>query len=407
MSILVKKKRRIALVVPALESSGGVSAVARFVLETIHRSGWLEPRLVSLSCSARDDLSVALSKPKSWFKGVNTKDGIWCGQPFTRVGSFASEFEFQRYCPRLPLVQILKDCDLVQVVCGSPAWANTVIGFDKPVSMQVATLAKVERRLRNAKSRGALAMWRKAMTPITSIMENRALRMANAIQVENKWMFKYAKDINKDRNVDLICAPPGIDTDFFRPIDARNLKSRPYILCVGRMSDPRKNVNLLLNAYALLPNRLRMNVRLIMAGSSAPSDFFWQEVERLKLNEQVSFILKPNRTKLLGLYQKASVFALPSDEEGLGVVLLEAMACALPVISTRCGGPENIITDNLDGYLIPRGDAENLSKCLTALLENPDRNMDMGRKARETIVQRYDNHIAGKAFMDVWDRLIE
>jgi glycosyltransferase involved in cell wall biosynthesis len=47
------------------------------------------------------------------------------------------------------------------------------------------------------------------------------------------------------------------------------------------------------------------------------------------------------------------VFALSSDEEGLGIVILEAMACAIPVVATKCGGPDGIITDGKDGYLIP------------------------------------------------------
>ena len=66
------------------------------------------------------------------------------------------------------------------------------------------------------------------------------------------------------------------------------------------------------------------------------------------------------------MYQRAAVFALPSDDEGLGIVILEAMACGVPVVATRCGGPEDIITDGTDGFLVPRYDAGALASRLVS-----------------------------------------
>src|SRR6202043_1838740 len=99
-----------------------------------------------------------------------------------------SELEFQRYRPRRALTILLADCDLVQMVCGSAAWANAVLGLGKPVSVHVATRAKIERRRRDAHPQGLFGWWRKAMTPITNRLDDRALRCADAVQVMNPWM---------------------------------------------------------------------------------------------------------------------------------------------------------------------------------------------------------------------------
>ena len=99
------------------------------------------------------------------------------------------------------------------------------------------------------------------------------------------------------------------------------------------------------------------------------------------------------------------MFALTSDEEGLGLVLLEAMACGIPVVSTRSGGPDDIITDGQDGYLLPLDDALGISLRLRQLLQNEQKNAQMGENARRTIETRYDERIAGDTFLDMWDRL--
>jgi glycosyltransferase involved in cell wall biosynthesis len=400
------KKVVVGLVVPSLEQGGGVLSVAEFVYQTMLKNGRFEPRLVSLSTSAIDDLSVAVTKPSTWFKGIRTSKDLWRDRTYTRVGSFASELEFQRYRPRIGLSQLLADCDLIQVVCGSPAWANTVVGFGKPVALQVATRARVERRLRDANPQNLSGWWCKVMTEITDRMDDRGLCKVDAIQVENMWMLEYARKINGKRDVDLRYAPPGIDSELFSPLEHRDLNSDQYILCVGRLDDPRKNVALLLNAYAQLSQELRAQVRLVLAGFSGPSENFWLRAEALGVRERINYVARPSTIELVHLYQRASVFALSSDEEGLGVVLLEAMACGVPVVATRCGGPDGIITDGEDSYLVPPNDLSRMTARIESLLRNPALNLQMGQKARLKIERRYDERIAGAVFIDMWERLV-
>ncbi|MCX5724497.1 MAG: glycosyltransferase family 4 protein [Nitrospirae bacterium] len=397
----------IGLVVPSLEQGGGVPAVARFVKDVVLSSDRYDLKLISLATSAQDASSVGLSRPGSWWRGATSFQGTWEGLPFVSVGAVAGELEFQRYLPRRVLAEAVADCDLLQVICGSPASAYAVCGLGKPVSVQCATRARVERRRRDANPVGLAGWWRKGMTEITDRIDNWALHSVNAIQVENLWMYEYARELNDGREVDLRYAPPGVDAHSFCPGSERTLDRDPYVLCVGRLDDPRKNIGLLLEAYALIPLDIRSRMRLVLAGHAGPADSFWQRAEALGLRDRIAFLHHPSRDELISLYRQANLFALPSDEEGLGVVLLEAMACGIPVVSTRSGGPDSLITDGEDGYLVPLDDVAALADRIVRLHRNQGLNRMMGQRARATIEQRYAEEVARLAFLEVWDRLLQ
>jgi D-inositol-3-phosphate glycosyltransferase len=397
----------IGLVVPALEHGGGVPAVADFICGVISRTDRFRLRLISLSQSAIDHVGVAVSRPSSWLRGVQVEEDLWQGRPFSRIGSFGSEMEFQRYMPRAVLANALADCSLVQVVAGSPAWANAVIGLGKPVSLQVATRAKVERLRRGSRSDGSMAWWRKAMTEITDRYDDRALRAVDAVQLENPWMLEYARTINTGRaDVDISYSPPGVDAARFCPLPNRGGEAKPYILCVGRLDDPRKNVELVLKAFQQLPPSLS-HVNLVTAGAGRPSPEYWAQVEALGLSRRINHVHRPDADDLVKLFQHAAALALASDEEGFGMVVIEAMSCGVPVVATRCGGPDGIISDGEDGFLVPLNDATSMADRLSILCSDAALNVRMGQAARATVEVRYADDVAGQAFIDVWDRLLQ
>lgn len=403
------KKPKIALVVPSLFHGGGVPAVARFIKDSILRSGEFDLKLISLATAHNDESGVQLSDPASWFKGVTVKQGEWDGLPYFHVGSYLSELEFQRMKPRDQLQELLNDCDVIQVVSGSPAWALPVTGLGKPVALQVATRAIVERRRKEKVGRGPIAWWHWLMTRITNKMDDEALRKVDAVQVENFWMQDYAASIGAATSTWVRFAPPGVDAKVFHPVYQRmhSEMTDRYILSVGRFDDPRKNIGLLLEAYALMRFSLKDPPRLLLAGAGDPGADFWKRVRELDLDDCVSFHLRPTRGQLVRYYQQALCFALSSDEEGFGVVLAEAMACAVPVVATRCGGPESLITDTVDGFLVPMGNALVLANRMQALVQNIEMNARMGLVGRKTVEARFTLEIAGEAFLDTYRQLLQ
>ena len=102
-------------------------------------------------------------------------------------------------------------------------------------------------------------------------------------------------------------------------------------------------------------------------------------------------------------YQNSTIFVLSSRFEGFGLVLVEAMACGLPVVSFDCpAGPDEIITDGADGLLVPSGDVHALAEKLMTLMADEELRKRLGQQARQT-AQRYDM----KTIANQWRALFE
>jgi glycosyltransferase involved in cell wall biosynthesis len=400
-------RKTIGVVVPSFEDTGGVAAVTEFILRAIARRPDFDVRIISLATSARDACSLLASSPRTWRRGVTSSPGRQHGHDFVHVGARFGEFEFQRLAPRPQLARLLEGCDLIQVVAGVPAWARPVIGLGRPVVLQAATLTAVERRMRRARETGPLALWRAAMTRIVARLDAAALRQVDAVMVANPWMQAHALAAARGRPVRVLYAPPGVDTAVFRPAAADEAPAeRPYILAVGRFSDIRKNPLLLLTAYARLLQGPDDGPDLVLAGSDPPAPEFWARARALGLGGRIRMVLGPGAEALAALFRRSLCLVLSSDEEGFGVVVIEAMASGVPVVSTRCGGPDGIITDGVDGYLVDRDDAEAMAERLGRLALDPGAARAMGRRALATVEARFADRIAGEAFLKVYDDLL-
>jgi glycosyltransferase involved in cell wall biosynthesis len=273
------------------------------------------------------------------------------------------------------------------------------------VALQVATLVDVERRKLLAESARVSGAWRRTMTNLTSRLDHAALRRVDAVLVENPWMESLARSLSVAGRPLVRYAPPGVDIVRFRPVAPGETTpfDRPYILGVGRFADPRKNVDLMLEAFSRMAPAGRP--LLVLAGSEFPPDIV-SRAERLGVARDLHLVVRPSIEELARLYRHAMCFALSSDEEGFGVVVIEAMSSGVPVVATRCGGPEGIVADGSDGYLVHRDDADGMASRLTTLASDPELRAGMGRRARSTVEHRYSEEVAGRAYLDVYERLL-
>lgn len=400
-------KIEVGLVVPSLELGGGVPSVAAFLCDAAERTTDFQIRLVSLATAARDPLSVCVTRPSTWARGVGVDPaGKWRGRTYTRVGARFAEFEFQRYRRRRQLDDVLRGVDVIQMVCGSAAWANAVSKMGIPLAVQVATRAKVEREARHRTGTGVGRHWRNLMTSITDRLDDRGLANADALQVENPWMLEYARNIVGAGAATVVeYAPPGIDAEFFSPAADVAPVDGPYLLCVGRLADPRKNVKLLPAVLAELTRLGHRNLKLVLAGATEPDSQFWEAVERFGVASRVHVVIKPTATELRAIYRCAAAFVLPSDEEGLGIVLLEAMACGVPAVATACGGPDGVIDHGRSGFLVPCGDALGMAEHVHQILSDHTLSGGFRENGRALIEARYAQSVAAEAFFRVWRRL--
>ena len=406
LAVTMSAPARIALVVPNLSGGGGVPSVARFLARAIDRSGDLRCEFISLATSASDSASLRLASPRSWVEKPCVGRDTWEGREVCHVGAWFVEFEFQRYWPRRALSRMLEEFDLVQIVAGSPAYALVARDFPGPVALQVATLAAVERRERFRREKNPVGVWRRAMTWVTSRLDRAGAAVADRIFVENEWMMRTLSTWTVPERV--VLAPPGVDTKLFHPgpskYDATGADG--YILSVGRFADPRKSVRLLFEAYARLRARFSACPRLVLAGESGPSPADWARARELGVDGALFWHGRVSRERLAELYRGARLFVFPSAEEGLGLVLLEAMACGVPVVATRTEGARQALEDGRSGLLVPVGDALGLAIAMEKVITDTGLRDAMGRRARVLAETRYCEEATAPVFLETYRRLL-
>jgi glycosyltransferase involved in cell wall biosynthesis len=153
------------------------------------------------------------------------------------------------------------------------------------------------------------------------------------------------------------------------PVDHPWLQSGqpPVIIGIGRLVQ-QKDFPTLLRAFALV--RQHIDVRLIVLGEGEERGSLEDHVRKLEIEQDVAlpgFVANP-----YAYMARSALFALSSRWEGLGMVLIEAMACGTPVVSTDCpSGPREILEDGRWGRLVPIGSAETLAEAIIEALEDP------------------------------------
>lgn len=153
---------------------------------------------------------------------------------------------------------------------------------------------------------------------------------------------------------------------------------------------PRKGLTHLITAFAQVVGRVPASELHIIGRPENPDyfQFLKQQVTEQGLSEKVIFLPEMPQQELCYKVAQSTVLVLPSLSEGLGRVLIEAMAATTPVIGTTVGGIPDIIQDGLTGFLVPPGDENALAEKMIYLLENPDEVVAMGQRGRE-FVQSY------------------
>ena len=178
--------------------------------------------------------------------------------------------------------------------------------------------------------------------------------------------------------------PNGVEERFFL---SRDFPEKPSLdlLFVGSWLD-RKGVYYLVDAFALLAKN-NSAVRLTVAGCGSSGEDV-RSAFPAEVRERVRVIPLFNREEILGLYQAHDISLLPSLMEGMPLTLLEAMATAMPVVTTNTCGMADVVEDGFNGLLVPPADAEKLAQGVERLSQSSDLRKRLGLAAQETM-RRY------------------
>jgi colanic acid/amylovoran biosynthesis glycosyltransferase len=193
----------------------------------------------------------------------------------------------------------------------------------------------------------------------------------------------------------------GVDPDLYsiRP-DPGN--SKPNILCVGRLV-PAKGQHILLEACRQLKQK-GVPFHLTIVGDGPDRHSLEDFATTNNMNACVTFTGLLGQDKVRVHYDKADLFVLASFAEGVPVVLMEAMAKEIPVISTRITGIPELIDHQHDGLLARPGDPDDLALQILTLLENPELREQIGKAGRRKVIEEYNQHNNNRLMVDLLTR---
>jgi glycosyltransferase involved in cell wall biosynthesis len=231
---------------------------------------------------------------------------------------------------------------------------------------------------------------RRAGGPLLRSLERSTLRRAAVVWATSPAARTLVAEAGGLRAEQVRHVPIPIDTNTFTPMpDAewQTALERPELIFVGRADDPRKNLPLLLDAFARLRER-RPETRLSLVG----------DPPRVPLPDGVAVLGRvPSVAEPL---RRAALFVLPSLQEGFGIVVAEALACGVPVLVTPCGGPEELVRDSEGGEVLSSFDPDELAQRAEGLLGDHERLTRMRQRGRDYVLREHDRARLGAALAE-------
>lgn len=177
---------------------------------------------------------------------------------------------------------------------------------------------------------------------------------------------------------------------------------KPLWVIAGRLEE-QKGHDLLFEALVPIV-RQGLDFTLVVAGDGSRRGWLEQQAISLGLSPRVQFV--GQQEDVGGLLAAADAVLLPSRWEGLPLVLLEAMARGRPVVATAVGGVADVLTDGVNGTLVPPADVAALTTALEALHRKADRAWRMGRAAASTVREHYTWHAVIDGFESLYDEVM-
>ena len=222
----------------------------------------------------------------------------------------------------------------------------------------------------------------------------RVLGASAAVTAVSRWLAEQATALAPAARP--VVAPMPVATELFAPGDA---EGRDGLLFVGRLT-AQKGVDRLLRALAAT----RRRPRLAVVGDGPERESLRERAAALDLGDRVTWVGALAQPALAEHYRRAEALVVPSHEEGLGLVAVEAALCATPVVAFDSGGLRDVVADGETGVLVPAGDVAALASAADDLLapDAADRRTRLGRAARTRALAAFAPESVAARYLDVY-----
>lgn len=222
----------------------------------------------------------------------------------------------------------------------------------------------------------------------------RVVRHASAYTFVSRWLRDEACAMTP--LADPVVAPMPIATSMFAPPAPTAV--RDGVLFVGRLN-AQKGVAELLEALA----RQRTPARATIVGDGPDAAVLREQAAALGLGERITWLPGVSQLQLAELYGAAQVLAVPSRDEGLGLVAAEAMLCETPVVAFDSGGLPDVVTPDATGILVPLGDVAGFARALDSVMEDRGHAAALGTRGRVDALARFGPSAVAARYRAVYD----
>ncbi len=306
------------------------------------------------------------------------------GYPCYQFGARYPEFEFNAHrFDHTSLQQLLPSPIACVAVSGNNHAARPFFDLDLPYGMWPGSTY-----WEDCRDRVLRAPWtaRKVCDLLSKApaerLEYRLFSKAKKIIVDTRYTQKYTLRLNSSWSSKISIVPVSVDTHRYHPVQQ---PGRQSIIFVGRLSDPRKNLSLLLDAFSIV-GRQHQELQLILVGSGdEATDRILKEhpyADRIRWLQGIS-----DEEKIVHI-QNALALVIPSHQEGFGIMGAEALACGTPVISTPCGGPQDYVMDGETGFLLRGFEPTEMAEAITRFVQDHPLHTRLAQQARDFAIQR-------------------
>ncbi len=205
--------------------------------------------------------------------------------------------------------------------------------------------------------------------------------------------------------VPIVVISNGVDIPPLPNIAQRRKNETPIVLCVGRV-DEDKNLLLLFQAAAIV--RAQHPVQFVIVGDGGKLKTYREYVRRNNLSDCIRFTgaIKPTSVILKNWYARANVFVIPSLIETQSIVVLEAMAAALPVVAVRAGALPELVKHKETGFLSPVATSSHFAKAILAALNDPKKAEEYGLGGRELVERVHERKHCMDELMNLYEKAL-
>lgn len=173
-------------------------------------------------------------------------------------------------------------------------------------------------------------------------------------------------------------------------------------ITAGNLVD-RKNHAMLVDAFSIVHSRIQ-NTKLIIIGSGPLEKRIKRQIREMELSCCVEMTGRLSRNDIASKFAKSDCFVLASKYETFGVVLIEAMASGLPIVSTRCGGPDGFVSKDV-GILVENNNVEALAEGMVASIEN--RQKYNPKEIRKYAMANFAGSVIARKIIDCYKKAMQ